>query len=612
MRSPGRRPWPPRTSPPWGSPAPAGARSPPSPPRWPTAGCDWTPAPTAPRPIGHCSRCPASGRGPPRSWPCAVSATPTSGCPATSRCGAASPTWAARTPTRPAAGAPGAPTPSCTCGRWPHPRSSPVTPLIGAPHDAAARPLGHRRDAGGAVHRRGRRRSRRPLRRGRRPGQRLDRRRRRPAAGRAPGAAPGVGRAGRRAAGARRRHRVLRRRRDRHRRGAGPAALRPLPHRRLGGAAHRPRWAARHLRGVRRPVRPADGGARGGQRLRPQRRGAVRALPPGARHRWRAGRLPLGHAGEAVAARPRGRARAPAGLRPSGPSWCSAPPMGQSTSFPGTVGGVRHPARMDAASLLLGLLLGALLATAATLGAVALTGRRRPAGAGMEPLHESLDHLHRLLTGMERARATAHGELREQMGTVGQASAQLRQETAALVTALRTPHVRGRWGEVQLRRVVEVAGLLEHCDFVEQPSAVNDQGAGVRPDLVVTLSDGRQVVVDAKVPFTGYIEAVQATDQAVRDQRVQLHARQLRAHVDALAGRLTRLGSALGTTMTRFNETVGSYERSVLTAARRFDDLGIAESPVPEPEQLEATIRTLRPAESPEDDLDESRDGTTG
>jgi DNA recombination protein RmuC len=79
-----------------------------------------------------------------------------------------------------------------------------------------------------------------------------------------------------------------------------------------------------------------------------------------------------------------------------------------------------------------------------------------------------------------------------------------------------------------------------------------------------------------------------------------------------LSGHLTRLGSALGTTMTRFNETVGSYERSVLTAARRFDDLGIAESPVPEPEQLEATIRTLRPAEPQDDELEESRDGTNG
>ena len=168
---------------------------------------------------------------------------------------------------------------------------------------------------------------------------------------------------------------------------------------------------------------------------------------------------------------------------------------------------------------------------------VTLAARRRPGDAGLEPVHESLDHLHRLLAGMERARATAHGELREQMGTVGQASAQLKQETAALVTALRTPHVRGRWGEVQLRRVVEVAGLLEHCDFVEQPGGTNDEGAGVRPDLVVTLADGKQVVVDAKVPFTGYIEAVQADDRAVRAQRVTVHARQLRAHVDALAVR---------------------------------------------------------------------------
>jgi DNA recombination protein RmuC len=328
---------------------------------------------------------------------------------------------------------------------------------------------------------------------------------------------------------------------------------------------------------------------------------------------------------------------------------------------------------MDAASLLTGLLLGALLATAVTLGVVSLLARRRPEEVGLEPVHESLDHLHRLLAGMERARATAHGELREQMGTVGQASAQLKHETAALVTALRTPHVRGRWGEVQLRRVVEVAGLLEHCDFVEQPAGTNDAGAGVRPDLVVTLADGRQVIVDAKVPFTGYIEAVQATDHATRDQRVQMHARQLRAHVDALAarryptafrpaapftvlfvpsdgflttaleaepglleygfardvvlatpstllallrtvayswrqerlardadqvlevgrrlharlgtlsGHLIRLGSALSSAMTRYNETVGSYEGSVLLAARRFDDLGVAETPVPSP-----------------------------
>src|SRR3712207_9503148 len=120
---------------------------------------------------------------------------------------------------------------------------------------------------------------------------------------------------------------------------------------------------------------------------------------------------------------------------------------------------------MDAASLLLGLLLGVLLGAAVTLGVVALLARRRPAEPGLDPLHESIDHLHRLLAGMEQARATAHGELREQMGTVGQTSAMLRQETAALVTAPRTPHVRGSWGEGQLRRVVEVAGLLEDCEI---------------------------------------------------------------------------------------------------------------------------------------------------
>ncbi|WP_237493295.1 DNA recombination protein RmuC [Modestobacter sp. L9-4] len=339
---------------------------------------------------------------------------------------------------------------------------------------------------------------------------------------------------------------------------------------------------------------------------------------------------------------------------------------------------------MDAASLLLGLLVGALLGVAITLGLVALRSRQPAAPDALEPVHESLDHLHRVLAGIERDRATAHGELREQVGTIGQTSALLRQETAALVTALRTPHVRGRWGELQLRRVVEVAGLLEHCDFVEQPAGTTPDGARVRPDLVVTLADGRQVIVDAKVPFTGYIEAVQATDQGVRAQRVADHARQLRAHVDELAarhypsafgssapftvlfvpsdgflttaleaepgllehgfardviiatpstllallrtvayswrqerlaqdaaavlevgrtvharlttlsGHLTRLGSALGATLTRYNETLGSYERSVLVATRRFDDLGVAGSPVPAPSPVEGAVRVLR------------------
>ena len=352
---------------------------------------------------------------------------------------------------------------------------------------------------------------------------------------------------------------------------------------------------------------------------------------------------------------------------------------------------------MDAASLLLGLLVGALLATAVTLGVVALRGRQTAAPDALEPVHESLDHLHRLLAGIERDRATAHGELREQVGTIGQTSALLRQETAALVTALRTPHVRGRWGELQLRRVVEVAGLLEHCDFVEQPSGTTEDGARVRPDLVVTLADGREVIVDAKVPFTGYIEAVQATDQTVRAQKVADHARQLRAHVDVLAarhypsafgaaapftvlfvpsdgflttaleaepgllehgfardvivatpstllallrtvayswrqerlaqdaaavlevgrtvharlstlsGHLTRLGSALGAALTRYNETLGSYERSVLVATRRFDDLGVAASPVPTPTQVEGAVRVLRSVADGDPDTDGSQ-----
>jgi len=119
---------------------------------------------------------------------------------------------------------------------------------------------------------------------------------------------------------------------------------------------------------------------------------------------------------------------------------------------------------------------------------------------------------------------------------MSEVSGQLRVETSQLVAALRAPQVRGRWGEHQLRRIVEAAGMLEHCDFSEQVSAVTDMG-GVRPDLVVRLHGGRQVVVDAKVPFEGYLAAMEADDDAARADQLTRHARQLKAHVDQLAAK---------------------------------------------------------------------------
>ncbi|TDC24893.1 DNA recombination protein RmuC [Micromonospora sp. 15K316] len=152
------------------------------------------------------------------------------------------------------------------------------------------------------------------------------------------------------------------------------------------------------------------------------------------------------------------------------------------------------------------------------------------------PLHETLRRYEQRVGDLERQRVDAYAELREQVRSMSVVSGELRTETKQLVAALRAPQVRGRWGEHQLRRIVEAAGMLEHCDFAEQVTAATDQ-QGVRPDLVVRLHGGRSVVVDAKAPFDAYLTAMEARDERGRDTHLDAHARHLRAHVDALAAK---------------------------------------------------------------------------
>ncbi|SDX99688.1 DNA recombination protein RmuC [Micromonospora pattaloongensis] len=152
------------------------------------------------------------------------------------------------------------------------------------------------------------------------------------------------------------------------------------------------------------------------------------------------------------------------------------------------------------------------------------------------PLHETLRRYEVRVTELERDRVDAYSELREQVRSMSAVSGELRTETKQLVAALRAPQVRGRWGEHQLRRIVEAAGMLEHCDFAEQVTASTDH-QGVRPDLVVSLHGGRSVVVDAKAPFDAYLTAMEARDERSRDTQLDAHARALRGHVDALAAK---------------------------------------------------------------------------
>jgi DNA recombination protein RmuC len=154
----------------------------------------------------------------------------------------------------------------------------------------------------------------------------------------------------------------------------------------------------------------------------------------------------------------------------------------------------------------------------------------------VQPLRETLAKVEAQLRETETQRGLSHAALAEQVKIARQSSEQLRVQTQALVTALRRPEARGRWGEMQLRRVVELAGMSSRCDFDEQVSIATADGA-LRPDMVVRLAGDKNIVVDSKVSLAAYLEAAEATDETVREARLDAHARHLRTHVDQLAAK---------------------------------------------------------------------------
>jgi DNA recombination protein RmuC len=165
-----------------------------------------------------------------------------------------------------------------------------------------------------------------------------------------------------------------------------------------------------------------------------------------------------------------------------------------------------------------------------------LESRQKAVAEMVAPVRESLNKVDTQIQQLEIERGKAYSALYTQVQSLITTQKELQSETGNLVRALRTPNVRGRWGEIQLRRVVEIAGMLSYCDFAEQETVTTDSGR-LRPDLVVKLPGGKHVVVDAKTPLQAFLDAFETTDEETRRDCLTNHARQVRDHMNTLSGK---------------------------------------------------------------------------